>query len=79
MGEAHFGISLKVLFRKKFLAENGEVLGSISGVPAISTASKTWLVFEALGDIAFAFPYSVIVLEIQVRVSKFTKISYFGM
>ena len=28
-------------------------------------AKKTWLVFEALGDVAFAFPYSIIVLEIQ--------------
>lgn len=45
--------------------ENGEFLGSISGAPASSTVNKIWLVFEALGDIAFAFPYSVIVLEIQ--------------
>lgn len=52
------------------MAENGEVLGSISGVPAISSASKTWIVFEAIGDIAFAFPYSMIVLEIQVKLSK---------
>lgn len=50
-------------------AGNGEFLGSISGVAASSTLDKIWLVFEALGDVAFAFPYSVIVLEIQVGVS----------
>lgn len=76
-----FLLSVPFLADKKlsfpiFLAENGEVLGSISGVPAISSASKTWIVFEAIGDIAFAFPYSVIVLEIQVKLSKFTKNSY---
>lgn len=70
-----FLLSVPFLADKKlsfpiFLAENGEVLGSISGVPAISSASKTWLVFEAIGDIAFAFPYSMIVLEIQVQLSK---------
>ncbi|CDP13656.1 unnamed protein product [Coffea canephora] len=45
--------------------ENGKFLGSISGVPADSLAEKLWSVFQALGDVAFAYPYSVIVLEIQ--------------
>ncbi|XP_050246140.1 probable amino acid permease 7 isoform X1 [Quercus robur] len=45
--------------------ENGKIMGSITGVPASSLANKLWLVFQALGDIAFAYPYSIIVLEIQ--------------
>ncbi|GAV74780.1 Aa_trans domain-containing protein, partial [Cephalotus follicularis] len=45
--------------------ENGSIKGSITGVPASNIADKLWLVFEALGDVAFAYPYSLILLEIQ--------------
>ncbi|KAM7492811.1 hypothetical protein LguiA_035732 [Lonicera macranthoides] len=45
--------------------ENGEIKGSISGVPADNIASKLWLAFQALGDIAFAYPFAIILLEIQ--------------
>ncbi|KAL9403068.1 hypothetical protein Peur_000040 [Populus x canadensis] len=45
--------------------ENGRVKGSITGVSAATTVNKLWLAFEALGDIAFAYPYSIILLEIQ--------------
>ncbi|KAB2086059.1 hypothetical protein ERO13_A04G002100v2 [Gossypium hirsutum] len=45
--------------------ENGRIQGSITGVPADSVADKLWLAFQALGDIAFAYPYSIILLEIQ--------------
>ena len=41
-------------------------MGSITGVSAKSLADKLWLVFQALGDIAYSYPYSVILLEIQV-------------
>ena len=47
-------------------AENGEIKGSISGIPTANTADKLWLAFQALGDIAFAYPYLIILLEIQV-------------
>ena len=47
-------------------AENGEIKGSISGVPTANTADKLWLAFQALGDIAFAYPVSISLLEIQV-------------
>ena len=47
-------------------AENGTIQGSITGVPASSVANKLWLAFQALGDIAFAYPYAMILLEIQV-------------
>ncbi|GKD63800.1 probable amino acid permease 7 isoform X1 [Tanacetum coccineum] len=46
-------------------ALNGEIMGSIGGVPAASVVDKVWLVFQGPGDIAFAYPYSIILLEIQ--------------
>ncbi|XP_057431218.1 probable amino acid permease 7 [Lotus japonicus] len=45
--------------------KNGRIMGSLTGVPAANIADKLWLVFQALGDIAFAYPYSIILLEIQ--------------
>ncbi|KAL2466998.1 putative amino acid permease 7 [Abeliophyllum distichum] len=45
--------------------ENGEIKGSIGGVPTSTPAKKVWVISQALGDIAFAFPFSVIFLEIQ--------------
>ncbi|KAL8139655.1 hypothetical protein V2J09_005676 [Rumex salicifolius] len=44
--------------------ENGVVKGSISGISA-SAMEKVWLVAQALGDIAFAYPYSLILFEIE--------------
>lgn len=49
-------------------ADNRGIKGSIVGVPTKSAAQKIWLVFQALGDIAFAYPYSIILLEIQVLI-----------
>ncbi|PKI35690.1 probable amino acid permease 7 [Punica granatum] len=45
--------------------ENGRMKGSIAGVTYTSLTSKLWTSFEAIGDIAYAYPYAVIVLEIQ--------------
>ncbi|XP_073221179.1 probable amino acid permease 7 isoform X2 [Cicer arietinum] len=45
--------------------ENGRIMGSVGGVPASNFANKLWLIFQSLGDIAFAYPYTVILLEIQ--------------
>ncbi|CAN4102558.1 unnamed protein product [Withania somnifera] len=45
--------------------ENGEIKGSIRGLPSSTAAEKVWLVAQALGDIAFAFPFSLILLEVQ--------------
>ncbi|XP_062079132.1 probable amino acid permease 7 [Humulus lupulus] len=45
--------------------ENGTIKGSITGIPASNIANKLWLAFQALGDIAFAYPYAVILLPIQ--------------
>ncbi|XP_050236350.1 probable amino acid permease 7 isoform X2 [Mercurialis annua] len=45
--------------------ENGYVLGSITGVAASSAADKVWNISQAIGDIAFAYPYALILLEIQ--------------
>uniref|UniRef100_A0A7N0TZL5 Amino acid transporter transmembrane domain-containing protein n=2 Tax=Kalanchoe fedtschenkoi TaxID=63787 RepID=A0A7N0TZL5_KALFE len=45
--------------------ENGTIKGSLGGVSTSSTASKLFLAFQALGDMACAYPFSIIVLEIQ--------------
>ncbi|KAK4851236.1 hypothetical protein QYF36_013513 [Acer negundo] len=45
--------------------ENGYVQGSLTGISTYSTIEKMWLVSQALGDIAFAYPYSLVLIEIQ--------------
>ncbi|KAK9065502.1 hypothetical protein SSX86_014903 [Deinandra increscens subsp. villosa] len=45
--------------------ENGKIEGSVYGVSAVSAPVKLWLTFQALGDVAFAYPYSLVFLEIQ--------------
>ncbi|KAK7305305.1 hypothetical protein VNO77_43209 [Canavalia gladiata] len=45
--------------------ENGRIMGSITGIPTANVTDKLWLVFQALGDVAFAYPFSMILLEIQ--------------
>ncbi|GMY30757.1 probable amino acid permease 7 isoform X1 [Fagus crenata] len=44
---------------------NGYAKGSIEGISTSSATDKVWLVSQALGDVAFAYPYSLIVIEIQ--------------
>ncbi|KAL3851084.1 hypothetical protein ACJIZ3_012966 [Penstemon smallii] len=44
---------------------SGIIEGSIYGVSTSTGIQKMWLVSQAIGDIAFAYPYSMIVLEIQ--------------
>ncbi|KAL4566943.1 hypothetical protein LXL04_031069 [Taraxacum kok-saghyz] len=43
----------------------GKIEGSISGISTTNPAQKVWLVAQALGDIAFSFTFSLILLEIQ--------------
>ncbi|KAL7248994.1 hypothetical protein ACSBR1_011209 [Camellia fascicularis] len=44
---------------------DGVIKGNIAGVSTSTTLGKVWLVSQALGDIAFAYPYSIILIEIQ--------------
>ncbi|KAH1032408.1 hypothetical protein J1N35_044582 [Gossypium stocksii] len=44
---------------------NGYIKGSIRGISTSTTGEKLWLVSQALGDISFAYPYSLILIEIQ--------------
>ncbi|XP_052208698.1 probable amino acid permease 7 isoform X2 [Diospyros lotus] len=44
---------------------DGRIKGSIGGAPTSTTIQKLWLVSQALGDIAFAFPFSGILLNVQ--------------
>lgn len=47
-------------------SEKGHIEGSIHGITTASGTDKVWLVAQALGDIAFSYPFSVILIEIQV-------------
>ncbi|CAK8567966.1 unnamed protein product [Lathyrus sativus] len=49
------------------VAENGSFKGSLTGVTVgtVTEAQKVWGVFQALGNIAFAYSYSQILIEIQ--------------
>ncbi|GAB4862102.1 Amino acid permease 3 [Ancistrocladus abbreviatus] len=49
------------------VAENGKFKGSLTGISIglVTPAQKIWGSFQALGDIAFAYSYSMILIEIQ--------------
>ncbi|EOA33883.1 hypothetical protein CARUB_v10021374mg [Capsella rubella] len=46
---------------------NGKVKGSLTGISigAVTETQKIWRSFQALGNIAFAYSYSIILIEIQ--------------
>jgi len=50
----------------RVVAENGHSTGSAAGAMA-TTADKTWNVLNGLGSMAFAYSFSFVLVEIQVR------------
>ena len=54
------------LLGKFGIAGQGKIEGSITGISTDNHTQKIWLVAQALGDIAFSFTFSLILLEIQV-------------
>ncbi|KAL0316963.1 UNVERIFIED_CONTAM: Amino acid permease 3 [Sesamum calycinum] len=49
------------------VAENGKIRGSLTGISigTVTETEKIWRSFQALGAIAFAYSYSLILIEIQ--------------
>ncbi|KAG8493869.1 hypothetical protein CXB51_011344 [Gossypium anomalum] len=49
------------------LPETGKIRGSLTGISVgtVTQTQKIWRSFQALGDIAFAYSYSLILIEIQ--------------
>ncbi|KAJ8773360.1 hypothetical protein K2173_028537 [Erythroxylum novogranatense] len=49
------------------VAETGKIRGSLTGISigTVTETQKIWKSFQALGDIAFAYSYSIILIEIQ--------------
>ncbi|GFP84307.1 amino acid permease 2 [Phtheirospermum japonicum] len=49
------------------VAENGTIKGSLTGISigTVTETQKVWKSFQALGAIAFAYSYSIILIEIQ--------------
>ncbi|XP_024535599.1 amino acid permease 4 isoform X1 [Selaginella moellendorffii] len=70
MSFSYSGIGLGLGISK--IIENGHLLGSATGVPigltlgSVTPAKKVWRVFQALGNIAFAYSFSTVLIEIQV-------------
>ncbi|KAF0935613.1 hypothetical protein E2562_035071 [Oryza meyeriana var. granulata] len=44
---------------------NGTIKGGIGGIAMVSATQKAWRVSQALGDIAFAYPFTSVLLEIE--------------
>ncbi|OMP01204.1 Amino acid transporter, transmembrane [Corchorus olitorius] len=65
MSFTYSGIGLGLGIAK--VAENGGFKGSLTGISigTVTQAQKIWRSFQALGDIAFAYSFSVILIEIQ--------------
>ncbi|KAL3736541.1 hypothetical protein ACJRO7_025484 [Eucalyptus globulus] len=63
MSFSYSSIGLGLSFAK--VLENGRIAGGIAGVPAAKVEKKLFNAFEALGDIAFSYPFSFLLLEIQ--------------
>ncbi|KAK8642873.1 hypothetical protein V6N13_012200 [Hibiscus sabdariffa] len=49
------------------VAETGKIRGSLTGISVgtVTQSQKIWRSFQALGDIVFAYSYSLILIEIQ--------------
>ncbi|KAK6141261.1 hypothetical protein DH2020_024996 [Rehmannia glutinosa] len=63
MSFAYTFIGLALGFAK--VLENGEIRGDLGGVSTATVAQKVWLSSQAIGDIAFAFTYNIILLDIE--------------
>ncbi|KAL0287315.1 UNVERIFIED_CONTAM: putative amino acid permease 7 [Sesamum calycinum] len=68
------GIVLSFLMARDFIFSNTPNLhgswrwtdqGNFGGVPTTTVAQKVWLSSQAIGDIAFAFTYNIILLDIE--------------
>ena len=51
------------------ISETGQFRGSLTGISigTVTQTQKIWRSFQALGAIAFAYSYSLILIEIQVN------------
>lgn len=65
MSFTYSGIGLGLGMAK--VIANGTIKGSLTGISigTVTETEKIWRSFQALGDIAFAYSYSVILIEIQ--------------
>ncbi|GFP78740.1 amino acid permease 3 [Phtheirospermum japonicum] len=61
--ESYFGYGIAYTITSAI--KNGEIRGNFGGVSTSTVAQKVWLSSQAIGDIAFAFTYNIILLDIQ--------------
>ena len=59
---------LRLFLLLNYPTVNGKFRGSLTGISIgmVTQTDKIWRSFQALGDIAFAYSYSMILIEIQV-------------
>lgn len=68
MSFAYSSIGVGLAFVKVVSGQGGRT--TLAGVEIgvdLSASEKTWRMFRALGDIAFAYTYSQLLVEIQVK------------
>jgi hypothetical protein len=61
---------ISLLFFLNWCAANGGFAGSLTGISigaGVTSTQKIWRTLQAFGDIAFAYSFSTILIEIQVR------------
>ncbi|CAK9151823.1 unnamed protein product [Ilex paraguariensis] len=63
MSFSYTSIGLALGFAK--VIGDGQIKGDIRGVPTATITQKVWLASQALGDIAFAFTYNIVLLDIE--------------
>lgn len=56
----------------KLIGDGHDAKTALTGAevgPLLSSSEKVWKTFQAVGDIAFAYAYSTVLIEIQVFIS----------
>lgn len=53
--------------------ESGVFKGTLSGITVgtVTQSEKIWRSFQALGDIAFAYSFAIVLIEVQVKFRPF--------
>ncbi|KAF6134934.1 hypothetical protein GIB67_029755 [Kingdonia uniflora] len=58
---------LQFNFLSSEMAGDGQIEGSIGGIFQATELKKVWTISQALGNLAFGFPFSTILYEIQYQ------------
>jgi Transmembrane amino acid transporter protein len=65
------GLALEVVKFASHGSPRGTILGVHIGADGVSALTKVWHSLQALGNIAFAYTYAMLLIEIQVSFLQF--------